>query len=344
MNIKKKGFTIVELVIVIAVVAILAAVLIPTFASLINKANMSSDQRAVRDMNIALALDEVDKEFSSIADVRTTLKNAGYSSENFVPLQANTKLYWIPKLNRIILADENHNVLYPTNLEGIPVYDENATGDDMWVPLFQENALIIDDAPPVSVTDYPFIIDEETKDCWITTGFFSNYDIDLSKCQKLVEFNTMENGENTLAYQIDHYGTWRADYVITLDDDFAAQTGGIIGGFETHDRNVMWAAIVLDEDLPAGTEFHLLSLLGEEHGFAYSEIIASFGSNPSCYFESFVCGAFNYSEENIGKSITVQLRIYENNNGEKGKNYIILNEITCEFTKDFIMPLTNPNK
>lgn len=37
----KKGFTIVELVIVIAVIAILAAVLIPTFSSMITKANES---------------------------------------------------------------------------------------------------------------------------------------------------------------------------------------------------------------------------------------------------------------------------------------------------------------
>ena len=37
----KKGFTIVELVIVIAVIAILAGVLIPTFASIIEKANES---------------------------------------------------------------------------------------------------------------------------------------------------------------------------------------------------------------------------------------------------------------------------------------------------------------
>ena len=38
----KKGFTIVELVIVIAVIAILAAVLIPTFASLVGKADESA--------------------------------------------------------------------------------------------------------------------------------------------------------------------------------------------------------------------------------------------------------------------------------------------------------------
>ena len=41
----KKGFTVVELVIVIAVIAILSAVLIPTFGNLINKANESALQQ-----------------------------------------------------------------------------------------------------------------------------------------------------------------------------------------------------------------------------------------------------------------------------------------------------------
>ena len=35
----KKGFTIVELVIVIAVIAILAAVMIPTFSGIVDRAN-----------------------------------------------------------------------------------------------------------------------------------------------------------------------------------------------------------------------------------------------------------------------------------------------------------------
>lgn len=38
----KKGFTIVELVIVIAVIAILAAVMIPTFTGIVDKANQSA--------------------------------------------------------------------------------------------------------------------------------------------------------------------------------------------------------------------------------------------------------------------------------------------------------------
>ncbi len=40
--INKKGFTIVELVIVIAVIAILAAVMIPTFSGIVDKANASA--------------------------------------------------------------------------------------------------------------------------------------------------------------------------------------------------------------------------------------------------------------------------------------------------------------
>ena len=54
-NSKKKGFTIVELVIVIAVIAILSAVLIPTFSNLVKKANTSADIQAVRQMNTVLA-------------------------------------------------------------------------------------------------------------------------------------------------------------------------------------------------------------------------------------------------------------------------------------------------
>ena len=53
----KRGFTIVELVIVIAVIAILAAVLIPTFSNLVKKANVTADTQLVRNLNTALAVD-----------------------------------------------------------------------------------------------------------------------------------------------------------------------------------------------------------------------------------------------------------------------------------------------
>lgn len=55
----RKGFTIVELVIVIAVIAILAAVLIPTFSGVIAKANASSSlQLATSTMKATLAMSQ----------------------------------------------------------------------------------------------------------------------------------------------------------------------------------------------------------------------------------------------------------------------------------------------
>lgn len=55
-NKKKRGFTIIELVIVIAVIAILAGVLIPTFSSVIEKANKSARlQTAQQALVVALA-------------------------------------------------------------------------------------------------------------------------------------------------------------------------------------------------------------------------------------------------------------------------------------------------
>ncbi|MGI6717507.1 MAG: type IV pilin protein [Eubacteriales bacterium] len=55
----KKGFTIVELVIVIAVIGILAAVLIPTFGGVIDKANRSAAlQVATSVMKSTLAMSD----------------------------------------------------------------------------------------------------------------------------------------------------------------------------------------------------------------------------------------------------------------------------------------------
>lgn len=44
----KKGFTIVELVIVIAVIAVLAGIMIPTFGNVIDNANKSAAQQGAR--------------------------------------------------------------------------------------------------------------------------------------------------------------------------------------------------------------------------------------------------------------------------------------------------------
>lgn len=92
---QKRGFTIVELVIVIAVIAILAAVLIPTFSSLISKANLSADMQAVREMNIALAADEaVNGKPTTIEGAMKVIADAGYDVDSWSPITKGYLVYW----------------------------------------------------------------------------------------------------------------------------------------------------------------------------------------------------------------------------------------------------------
>lgn len=83
---KKRGFTIIELVIVIAVIAILAAVLIPTFANIIQKANVANDVALARNMNTILIADEATNGRSTdMYDVLIALEQGGFKLENLNP-------------------------------------------------------------------------------------------------------------------------------------------------------------------------------------------------------------------------------------------------------------------
>ena len=111
----KKGFTIVELVIVIAVIAILAAVLIPTFAGIIKKANLSADQQAVRQMNVALATASAEKTPANIDEVAKILADAGFNAEDtLVPVSKDHRFYWSATYNVIVLVKGNE-VVFPTD-------------------------------------------------------------------------------------------------------------------------------------------------------------------------------------------------------------------------------------
>ena len=111
----QRGFTIVELVIVIAVIAILAAVLIPTFTSLINKANISADQQAVRQMNTALAIDEAENgRAETVEQALDVLNKAGYKANEYIALADGYQFYWDQSTNRVVLYNNNGNKIeYP---------------------------------------------------------------------------------------------------------------------------------------------------------------------------------------------------------------------------------------
>ena len=73
----KHGFTLVELVIVIAVIAVLAAVLIPTFITVIDNANNSADVQLVANMNTVLSTDLTADGTATAENLRKLLKDNG---------------------------------------------------------------------------------------------------------------------------------------------------------------------------------------------------------------------------------------------------------------------------
>ena len=115
---KRRGFTIVELVIVIAVIAILAGVLIPTFVSVINKANVASDTSLVKNINEALVAEEVTE--GKPATMYEALQRAeanGFTIEKLTP-RSTGDIVWNSESNRFALVNGNDTV-YSFNGEKI---------------------------------------------------------------------------------------------------------------------------------------------------------------------------------------------------------------------------------
>ncbi len=115
----KKGFTIVELVIVIAVIAVLAAVLVPTFGNLINKANISVDEQLVNQLNKILAAEEIGTNAPlQAAEVQKILKANGI--KNVSANLSQNVIYWVGSDNRVLLWTTNDDgtgkVTYPEDL------------------------------------------------------------------------------------------------------------------------------------------------------------------------------------------------------------------------------------
>ncbi len=82
-NRKIKGFTIVELVIVIAVIGILSAILIPTFSNLIESSKLANDQAIVTNANKALAIEEVySGDPNDAIEIRKIIKERGVKLVN----------------------------------------------------------------------------------------------------------------------------------------------------------------------------------------------------------------------------------------------------------------------
>lgn len=89
----KRGFTIVELIIVIAVIATLAAVLIPTFGGLIKQAQEAADKALVESLNKSLALD-VDNQHNTMHDALAATAKQGFVVEKIGSKVVDNEILW----------------------------------------------------------------------------------------------------------------------------------------------------------------------------------------------------------------------------------------------------------
>lgn len=188
---------------------------------------------------------------------------------------------------------------YTKEIDGFlnPNYDENATYPGVPVPIvnFIPKADLPTDATIVKLPSFEFTDEKVALDVGYT----------------FIAPDTVEEAEQN------PYADWHADYVVTVNDDLTANSCGIAGAYGDYG----WWAFKLPEDTAKGTSFRLLK---EAAGiqFNYVELCE--------LVKVFNCGAFNYDNANVGKSITVELRLYEpdpdtvannntNNEGETGE-------------------------
>lgn len=118
----KKAFTIVELIIVIAVIAILLAVLIPTFAGFLKNSKSSSDLQLVHHMEKALQAASQFEIPDDVIDVSGILIDEGIGEDSVSrPTVEGHRFYWHSKHNVIVMILEEEGkepvLVYPEDNE-----------------------------------------------------------------------------------------------------------------------------------------------------------------------------------------------------------------------------------
>lgn len=105
-----RAFTLVELVIVIAVIAILAAVLIMAFSGVIRKANISKDTELIRNLNTALIMDKaLGGKHPTMYSVLQTAEEAGYLVDRINASAIGNEILWDSVNDLFCYFDEDND-------------------------------------------------------------------------------------------------------------------------------------------------------------------------------------------------------------------------------------------
>lgn len=109
---KKRGFTLVELLVVIAILAILATVSVIGYTSYIKKANVSNDTALVSQLNTVLQGAEMtDGKNATMTDALADAWENGLGVAKLTPASSGD-IVWDSTNDRFVLVDENGDVVY----------------------------------------------------------------------------------------------------------------------------------------------------------------------------------------------------------------------------------------
>ena len=112
----KKGFTLVELIVVIAIIAILSTVAVIGYTRVVDKANVSNDTQLVRNLNERMQLEEAATGYSTpetAHDAFVLTEDFGFIIEKLTPSSSGNDIVWDSTTNRFALIDaEDHTVVY----------------------------------------------------------------------------------------------------------------------------------------------------------------------------------------------------------------------------------------
>jgi len=319
---KDDGFTLVELLIVIVIIGILAAILIPTYTDLIKRANLSADQVAVRDMNMALKAAELSEgEQIGLGWARKVLSDAGFNGDNLIPTTLNHGFYWSDKYNIVLLvdcSDENQSEWFVVNVDG-----NNKEAAEEFSDITKRLLTNFDlaDFPSAIVT--PINVTLSHDDCFSGYGFDSS----LSELVLDVALNFTENEPDIEASK---YKDWLVDYRITIshdlnyEDDSGNKTRYFLAGqYESFSEN--W--VVFEATGATKDTYYLLKTMGDVAGVGFA-----FTYKDICEIvKSFNC-AVAIEGEHEGLVITLELIMYENAEALENGDYLVVSTFIYDHT------------
>lgn len=101
MKMNKKGFTLIEMLVVIAIIAVLVAIIIPTVSSATNKAGAAANAANLR---------------SVYAELQTDLLSAGANTEGYVHIDADGEitLHGAPASAKTVGIEKGEDMVYNT--------------------------------------------------------------------------------------------------------------------------------------------------------------------------------------------------------------------------------------